>query len=316
MNRRVKKLSGIYMTMGTLAVALFVPGFGGVTAVVQEDMSAITEEKTTAKAATKKVLANQSKGNPDWKVKLKKCTHPKKLNYGYGFDVEGIVHSTEKLKSVTAKIVKKNGKVIYSKKIKSNGKKKVDLNKVDATLKFSNLKKGNYVYKVSATDMEGNSKEIVDDSFTVKKCEWIVPVRNPRWGDGWHCDCSTHRGRHYGWDIRGGGLAIHATSSGTVVYAKYHGGSSLGSFGNLVVIYHGDGIYSYYAHCASLKVEAGDKVSGGDVIGITGSTGMSYGAHLHFELRKGPAFGGGYNSIKLVDKYTYVQFNPSKRIER
>lgn len=105
-------------------------------------------------------------------------------------------------------------------------------------------------------------------------------------------------------------------ADGTVVYAKYHAASSKASFGKLIIVYHGNGIYSYYAHCSSFKVKVGDKVIAGDKIGITGSTGYAFGSHLHFEMRKGPAFSGSYNGYKLLDKYTYRQFNPGTKIKR
>lgn len=313
-----KKIPSYLMLLAILS-SVTIPGFavyadtsetgnavsGG--AVVVPEMVEPTpkpNEKTKAKRKT------------NWKVKLKKVSRPSKLNCGTGFDVKGVLTSARKLKYVKAEIKNEKRKSLYKKKVKAKNKKKFDLNEVDDALKFSKLKKGNYVYQVTVTDQKNNSEVVLSSDFTVKQPKWMVPIVNPSWGDGWHCHCATHRGRHYGWDVRGGNKIIHAVADGTVVYAKYHNGGSLGSFGNLIIIYHGDGIYSYYAHCSKIKVKVGEKVTVGDVIGVTGSTGMAFGAHLHFELRKGPAFNGGYNGAKLVDKYTYRQFNPSKKIKR
>lgn len=326
MKRKVKTLGGIYFLAGAFAVVTLTPGMSVVAdATAISTGSAITVDKgataegtkkdtTTEKKTDKKSKKKKKKAN--WKVKLKKCSHPKKIKCGYGFDVKGTLHSARSLKSVTAEITTDEGKVLYKKRVNGKKKKKFNLNKVDEALKFSKLKKGNYVYEVSVTDTKGETQDVIEDDFSVQQSKWTVPVKNPRWGDGWHCKCSTHSGKHYGWDIRGGGLSIHAASSGTVVYAKYHRGSSLGSFGKLIILYHGNGIYSYYAHCSKIKVKKGEKVTTGEVIGKTGATGMAYGAHLHFELRKGPVFKGSYNSAKLVDKYTYKQFNPSKKIKK
>lgn len=76
------------------------------------------------------------------------------------------------------------------------------------------------------------------------------------------------------------GLAISAAESGTVVTASYHW-----SYGNYVVIDHGNGLSTLYAHCSSLAVGAGQSVSKGQTIAYVGSTGNSTGPHLHFEVR-------------------------------
>lgn len=78
------------------------------------------------------------------------------------------------------------------------------------------------------------------------------------------------------------GTQILATKEGKVVTATYSS-----SAGNYVAIYHGGGIYSYYMHCSSLDVSAGDKVKKGQVIARVGSTGISTGPHLHFAIYKG-----------------------------
>ncbi len=86
---------------------------------------------------------------------------------------------------------------------------------------------------------------------------------------------------HNGIDIAGAeGNAIYATDGGVVVYA---GWSNYG-YGNLVVIDHGTGWQSAYAHMLSYAVSCGQSVSQGTVIGALGSTGNSTGPHLHFEL--------------------------------
>ena len=87
--------------------------------------------------------------------------------------------------------------------------------------------------------------------------------------------------QHTGIDI-GAGYAtnILAADSGTVIVAGYNAGG----YGNYVVVSHGDGYSTLYAHCSSLCVSKGQYVTKGQVIAKVGSTGMSTGNHLHFEV--------------------------------
>ena len=86
---------------------------------------------------------------------------------------------------------------------------------------------------------------------------------------------------HKGTDIGRVGYTspIYAAKSGTVIVSQYSS-----SYGNYVVISHGSGNTTLYGHMSSRKVQAGQHVNQGDVIGITGSTGHSTGPHLHFEI--------------------------------
>jgi len=86
---------------------------------------------------------------------------------------------------------------------------------------------------------------------------------------------------HYGTDIAAGcGRNVNAASAGTVVYAGW-----LGSYGNWVLIDHGDGTQTGYAHNSSLLVSTGQQVSSGATVALVGTTGASSGCHVHFETR-------------------------------
>ncbi len=100
-------------------------------------------------------------------------------------------------------------------------------------------------------------------------------------GTRWHPVLGGYR-THYGVDIGASyGTNIYAADSGTVEISTYSS-----SYGNYVLINHGGGNATLYAHMSTRYVEVGDSVSQGDVIGLVGSTGISTGPHLHFEVRE------------------------------
>lgn len=92
---------------------------------------------------------------------------------------------------------------------------------------------------------------------------------------------------HKAWDIanRGGGRIL-AADAGKVIVAGWVDNSG---YGNRVMIDHGNGMVTLYAHLSVVRVQVGQSVNKGDVIGDMGSTGRSTGVHLHFEVRRGGA---------------------------
>lgn len=89
---------------------------------------------------------------------------------------------------------------------------------------------------------------------------------------------------HNGIDISSpAGKPVVAFADGIVTYSQ----NSQGGYGNLVVIQHSGGVETYYAHLLYQGVPAGTKVRAGQVIGYVGSSGLSTGPHLHFEIRIG-----------------------------
>ncbi|CAM5404118.1 hypothetical protein SVIOM74S_09011 [Streptomyces violarus] len=82
------------------------------------------------------------------------------------------------------------------------------------------------------------------------------------------------------------GISLKAVGAGTVVSAGWGG-----AYGNPVVLKLNDGSYAQYAHLSSLSVSAGQTVSGGQQVGLSGATGNVTGPHLHFEIRTTPDYG-------------------------
>lgn len=117
-------------------------------------------------------------------------------------------------------------------------------------------------------------------------------------------------GNHGGIDVVGSGVAvgnanIYTVQSGTVIkvsntcphdYSKYYSCGCGGGWGNYIVVDHGGGVSTLYAHCRKIFVYEGQQVTRGDVIGLVGCTGWSTGDHLHFEVRE-----NGYR----VDPFKY-----------
>lgn len=94
----------------------------------------------------------------------------------------------------------------------------------------------------------------------------------PRWGR-----------MHNGVDVSANtGTGVVAARGGTIVSAQVDGG-----YGNLVIIDHGDGMVTFYAHLSSFSVSSGQSVNSGQLIGAVGCTGSCTGPHLHFEVRIG-----------------------------
>ncbi|EMF0421999.1 peptidoglycan DD-metalloendopeptidase family protein [Enterococcus hirae] len=93
------------------------------------------------------------------------------------------------------------------------------------------------------------------------------------------------------------GEPIYASKAGTVIKAEFHP-----SWGNVVAIEHEDGTTALYAHQQEYQVEVGDKVKQGQIIGYVGSTGISTGNHLHFEL----CLDHSLNQSRLVDPKTVL----------
>ncbi|MFM9984420.1 MAG: peptidoglycan DD-metalloendopeptidase family protein [Flavobacteriales bacterium] len=109
------------------------------------------------------------------------------------------------------------------------------------------------------------------------ECDFVYPTNGeitspfgPRWGR-----------IHYGLDIDlETGDNVVSAFEGLVRISQYHE-----SYGNVVVVRHNNGLETLYAHLSQRKVKPGDHLEAGQLLGLGGNTGRSYGAHLHFEIR-------------------------------
>ncbi|WP_282695907.1 LysM peptidoglycan-binding domain-containing M23 family metallopeptidase [Streptomyces sp. CC208A] len=128
---------------------------------------------------------------------------------------------------------------------------------------------------------------------------WVAPVpggvSTPYRASGSMWSSGYHTGADF---IASSGTSVRAVGAGTVVSAGWSG-----AYGNEVVIQHADGNYSQYAHLSSLAVSAGQSVSGGQQIGLSGSTGNSTGPHLHFEIRTTPSYGSDIDPLAYLRQH-------------
>lgn len=105
---------------------------------------------------------------------------------------------------------------------------------------------------------------------------------------GWYGE-RRGRSRHPGTDIDGEtGQPVVAAAAGTVVWAGA-APAGYGGYGIVVIVEHGDGVQTLYAHLSAVAAAVGQAVVAGDRLGSIGSTGHSTGSHLHFEVRRGGA---------------------------
>lgn len=155
------------------------------------------------------------------------------------------------------------------------------------------------------SELEAREDELLAESEAlVSKIQSMTNQNSEYQGNGawvWPAPASRYLTSYFGWrqhpvygtwryhsgiDIAAGsGTNVLAAAPGTVILSMDYGNYS---YGECIVIDHGGGISSLYGHMTrgSRRVSVGDKVSAGQVIGLIGSTGVSTGPHLHFEVRK------------------------------
>lgn len=175
----------------------------------------------------------------------------------------------------------------------------VSADNADLQKKVDNL---NYAINVTEEEIEQTNKDIealIRQKQAENSGQTIYSSDGFRWPlDSRYQMITTYFGRdylngkartHYGIDVGNagiGGANIYAAQSGTVITAYNDGPNAWhGGYGNYIVIDHGGGISTLYAHCSVVTVTEGQVVNKGDVIGYVGTTGYSTGNHLHFEVR-------------------------------
>ncbi|WP_329268369.1 M23 family metallopeptidase [Streptomyces sp. NBC_01451] len=146
----------------------------------------------------------------------------------------------------------------------------------------------------SATAQTSTTTEVAD---TGSSGGFTLPVAGATIGTAYHVAGSMwSSGYHTGVDfVVPTGTSLKAVGAGTVVSAGWGG-----AYGNQVVIQLADGYYAQYAHLSQLSVSAGQSVTEGQQIGLSGATGNVTGPHLHFEIRTTPDYGSDVDPVAYL----------------
>ncbi|MEV6168393.1 M23 family metallopeptidase [Streptomyces sp. NPDC051954] len=134
-----------------------------------------------------------------------------------------------------------------------------------------------------------------------KAASWVDPVKKytlsasfAQAGGMWQ---STHSGQDFAVPS---GTKVVAAHGGTVVKAGSNGAGDGPAYGNAVVIKHGNGSFSQYAHLSKINVKVGQVVKTGQRIALSGNTGNSSGPHLHFEIRTTANYGSAIDPVAFL----------------
>ncbi|CAL9535515.1 Glycyl-glycine endopeptidase ALE-1 [Streptomyces sp. enrichment culture] len=134
-----------------------------------------------------------------------------------------------------------------------------------------------------------------------KQASWVDPVKNYRLSASFAQNGGMWASKHSGQDYAvPTGTPVVATHGGTVVKAGPNGAGDGPAYGNAVVIKHGNGVYSQYAHLSQVNVQVGQVVTTGQKIALSGNTGNSSGPHLHFEIRTTPNYGSAIDPAAFL----------------
>ena len=134
-----------------------------------------------------------------------------------------------------------------------------------------------------------------------KAASWMHPVKKYRLSASFNQAGGMWQSTHSGQDFAvASGTDVVAAHGGTVVKAGGNGAGDGPAYGNAIVIRHGNGTYSQYAHLSRIDVRIGQVVATGQHIARSGNTGNSSGPHLHFEIRTTPNYGSAVDPVAFL----------------
>ncbi|MFJ6075883.1 M23 family metallopeptidase [Streptomyces sp. NPDC093065] len=134
-----------------------------------------------------------------------------------------------------------------------------------------------------------------------KAVSWVDPVKKYTLSASFAQNGGMWAHKHSGQDFAVPiGTNVVAAHGGTVVKAGGNGAGDGPAYGNAIVVKHGNGTYSQYAHLSKINVKIGQVVKTGQSIAKSGNTGNSSGPHLHFEIRTTPNYGSAIDPVTFL----------------
>jgi murein DD-endopeptidase MepM/ murein hydrolase activator NlpD len=156
--------------------------------------------------------------------------------------------------------------------------------------------------KAAAAEKAAEKKAAAKKAAAKKaKPSWVDPVKKYTLSASFAQNGGMWAHKHSGQDFAvPSGTQVVAAHGGTVVKAGGNGAGDGPAYGNAIVIKHGNGTYSQYAHLSKVEVRVGQIVKTGQEIAKSGNTGNSSGPHLHFEIRTTPNYGSAVDPVKFL----------------
>ncbi|MDX3749753.1 M23 family metallopeptidase [Streptomyces sp. AK08-02] len=157
------------------------------------------------------------------------------------------------------------------------------------------------VATAAGTGVTGSTGAVQVQVAAKKAASWVDPVKKYTLSAGFNQAGSMWSSTHSGQDFAvPSGTKVVAAHGGTVVKAGGNGAGDGPAYGNAVVIRHGNGTYSQYAHLSRINVKVGQVVATGQRIALSGNTGNSSGPHLHFEIRTTANYGSAVDPVAFL----------------
>ncbi|MET8572496.1 M23 family metallopeptidase [Streptomyces sp. NPDC004783] len=172
---------------------------------------------------------------------------------------------------------------------------------VTGTSTVANAVEAQAVAQAKAAKAEKAAVTAKQTAAKKKAASWVDPVKkytlSAKFAQNGGMWAHKHSGQDFAVPI---GTDVVATHGGTVVKAGGNGAGDGPAYGNAIVIKHGNGTYSQYAHLSKINVKIGQVVKTGQSIAKSGNTGNSSGPHLHFEIRTTPNYGSAVDPVAFL----------------
>lgn len=281
----------------------------------EEDLGAATENVRTSQGTLgeRLIVIYKRKSLPYPHNFSQKILQKKSMNIIASCDADELARDEEKKKGIEGEkksLEEKRTKITTFKEVALAKKGEIEKNKKTEETLLTKTEQERTAYEKRVRELEKASKELENliKNLEAKKRETVEQARlaslafrqkegrlpwptisrevTKTYGKHQHPQYKTYT-FHKGIDIKAPqGVEVWAVSKGTVVFAQWSENPGLREYGKMVMIAHGGGYYTLYAHLDSILVKENQEVEGGQVIGKVGQTASKKGSYLYFEIRK------------------------------